>query len=166
MITKFVHKDHFEISFKVALSNFWVISCIEILVFLDCGTDIYWTPRSSRPEVFLGKVVLQICSKFTGEHPCLCVISIKLQSNFIEITFRLGCFPVNLLHIFRTPFQNNTSGWLLLNAYDKFNPTHTPYTHKNEFIISFYFSCIWKINLTWKVSLFLFYISCRRSIVY
>ena len=26
--------------------------------------------RSSRPEVLLGKGVLNICSKFTGEHPC------------------------------------------------------------------------------------------------
>ena len=26
--------------------------------------------RSSHPEVFLGKGVLKICSKFTGEHPC------------------------------------------------------------------------------------------------
>ena len=23
-----------------------------------------------RPELFLGKDVLKICSKFTGEHPC------------------------------------------------------------------------------------------------
>ena len=35
--------------------------------------------RSSPPEVFLGKGVLKICSKFTGEHPCRTVISIKLQ---------------------------------------------------------------------------------------
>ena len=70
--------------------------------------------RSSRPEKFLGKVVLKICSKFTGEHPCRSAISIKLQSNFIEITLRHGCSPVNLLHIFRTPFLKNTSGWLLL----------------------------------------------------
>ena len=34
--------------------------------------------RSSRAEVFLGNGVLKICSKFTGEHPCLSVISIKL----------------------------------------------------------------------------------------
>ena len=27
--------------------------------------------KSSRPEVFLRKGVLEICSKFTGEHPCL-----------------------------------------------------------------------------------------------
>ena len=34
--------------------------------------------RSHRPEVFLGKGVLKICSKFTGEHPCRSAISIKL----------------------------------------------------------------------------------------
>ena len=33
----------------------------------------------------------------------------KLQSNFTEITLRHGCSPVNLLHIFRTPFPKNTS---------------------------------------------------------
>ena len=50
--------------------------------------------RSSHPDVFLGKGVLKICSKFTGEH---------------------GCSPVNLLYIFRTPFPKNTSGRLHLN---------------------------------------------------
>ena len=45
--------------------------------------------------------------------PCRSVISIKLQSNFIEITLRHRCFPVNLLHIFRTPFLKNTSVRLL-----------------------------------------------------
>ena len=34
-------------------------------------------------------------------------------SNFFEITLRHGCFPVNLLHIFRTPLLKNTtaSAW-------------------------------------------------------
>ena len=59
--------------------------------------------RSSYPDVFLGKRVLKICSKFTGENPCRSVISIKLQNNFIEITPWYECSPVNLLHIFRTP---------------------------------------------------------------
>ena len=82
--------------------------------------------RSSRSEVFLGKAVLKICSKFTGEHPYRSVISIKLQSNFMEITIRqsnfieiilwYGCSPVNLLYIFRTRFLKNTSGWLLLKT--------------------------------------------------
>ena len=71
--------------------------------------------RSSPPEVFLGKDVLKICGKFTGEYPCRSeisiklpcrgVISIKLVSNFIEITLWHGYTPVNLLHIFRTPLQ-------------------------------------------------------------
>ena len=30
--------------------------------------------RSNRPEVFLGKGVLKMCSKITGEHPCQNVI--------------------------------------------------------------------------------------------
>ena len=75
--------------------------------------------RSSLSEVFLEKAVLKICSKFTGEHPCRSVISIKLQSNLIEITLRHGCSAVNLPHVFRTLFTKNgkrftTSWWLLL----------------------------------------------------
>ena len=34
--------------------------------------------KSSDPEVFLRRGVLKICNKFTGEHPCRSVISIKL----------------------------------------------------------------------------------------
>ena len=49
--------------------------------------------KSSRPEVFLGKDFLKICSKFTGSASA---ISIKLQS--------------------RTPFPKNTSRWLLLEV--------------------------------------------------
>ena len=70
--------------------------------------------RSSPLEAFLGKDVLKKCSKFTGEHPCRSVISVTLLCNFIEITLRHGFSPVNLLHIFRTPFPWNTSRWLLL----------------------------------------------------
>ena len=60
--------------------------------------------RSSASEVFLGKSVLKICSKFTGE-----------QSNFIEITLQHGCSLVSLLHIFRPPFRKNTSEEVLLH---------------------------------------------------
>ena len=67
--------------------------------------------------MLLRKGVLKICSKFTGEHPRRKGISIRLLSNFIEITFRHGCSPLNLLHNFRTPFLKNTSGWLLLKIY-------------------------------------------------
>ena len=66
--------------------------------------------------MFLRKDVLKICSKFTGEHLCRSVISIKLQNNFIEIALRHGCSPVNLLYIFRTSFPRNTSGWQFLTV--------------------------------------------------
>ena len=81
-----------------------------------------WTlNRSSRPELFWIKGVLKICSKFTGGHPCRSVISIKLQSNFVETTPRHGFSPVNLLHIFWTSFSKNTSGWLLLTEHTSKN---------------------------------------------
>ena len=82
------------------------------LIWMCCNRSLII--RSSRPEVFLGKGVLKIYSKFTGEHPCRSAISIKLLCNFIEITLWRGRSPVHLLHIFRTPFPMNASGWLLL----------------------------------------------------
>ena len=61
---------------------------------LQCSTkDVF---RSSPLEVFLGKGVLKICRKFTGERPCGSVISI------------------NMLHVFRIPLLKNISGGLLL----------------------------------------------------
>ena len=53
--------------------------------------------KSSPPKFFVGKDVLKICSKFTWNHPCRSVLSIKLQSNFIWIIIWYS--PVNLLHI-------------------------------------------------------------------
>ena len=70
--------------------------------------------RSSPPEVFLRKVVLNICSKSTGEHSWEIVISIKLLCNFIEFALRHGCSPVNLLHVFKTPFSQSASEQLPL----------------------------------------------------
>ena len=39
------------------------------------------------------------------------------NNNFIEITLSHGCFPVNFLHIFRTPFYKNSFGGLLVFTY-------------------------------------------------
>ena len=75
--------------------------------------------RSSHQEVLLERRILKICSKFTGEHTCQSVISIKLQSIFTEITIRHGCSPVNLLHIFRAAFLKSISWWLLLSNITK-----------------------------------------------
>ena len=66
--------------------------------------------RTPMPKCDYNKVAF----KFTGEHPCRGLISINLRSNFIVITVRHGCSPVNLLHIFRIHLLKNTSGRLLL----------------------------------------------------
>ena len=76
---------------------------LSLLLYFILLTTIYVTQqkktllKSSRPEVFLRKGFLKICSKFTREHPCRRTISIKLLCNFIEIALRHGCSPVNLL---------------------------------------------------------------------
>ena len=69
-------------------------------------------------SLFFNKVpgLWQICSKFAEEHACRSVISMKLLFNFIEITLRDECSLLNLLHIFRTPFNKNTYGGLLLDV--------------------------------------------------
>ena len=54
--------------------------------------------------------IVWMCSKFTGEHHA----EVWFQQSCKAITLRYGCSPVNLLHVFRTPFPRNTSGWLLL----------------------------------------------------
>ena len=73
----------------------------------------YGMSRSSHREVFLRKGALKLCSKFTGEHPC-------------RIALRHGCSPANLLHIFRTSFPRNTSGWLLLYVYSMISTINKP----------------------------------------
>ena len=60
--------------------------------------------RRTHPEVFWGKGILKMCSK---DHPCRRVISLKLESNFIEITLLHEFSPVNLLHICCKDFLTN-----------------------------------------------------------
>ena len=99
-MTSRYHRILFKIQLRVktffhfSWINFGAFSVLEVLT---C------TYRRSRPEGNLRKGVLKICSKFTGEHACH--------------PLRHACSPVNLLHIFRTPFPKNTSGWLLLDLH-------------------------------------------------
>ena len=90
------------------------IQSIRTKIFCIVSTCLLTNYGSSHPEVFLRKGVLKIGNKFTGEHPCRSAISMKLLSNFIEIPLWHRCSPVNLPHIFRTPFSKNTFRGLLL----------------------------------------------------
>ena len=53
--------------------------------------------RNSHPEVFLGKGALKICSKFTGEHPCRSVISIKLLKPIFPIKITIHSFLMSYI---------------------------------------------------------------------
>ena len=69
-------------------------------------------------EIFSGKSVLKICSKFTEDHPHRSVISVKLLYSSIEITLWHGRCLVNLLNILeyffiRTPtLESKIKGWV------------------------------------------------------
>ena len=80
--------------------------------FVSVGNQFRWyfcngsILRSTPPEVFLAKRVMKIRSKFTGQHLYQSVISIKLQSNFVQVALQYECSPVNLL---AAHFQNTFS---------------------------------------------------------
>ena len=57
----------------------------EISIVMTFPRELF-RDRSRPPDVFLRKRVLKIGSKFLEEYLCRSVISIKLQSNFIETT--------------------------------------------------------------------------------
>ena len=84
-----------------------------MLIYITKARCLFITHRSTPSEVFLGKDVLKIYSKFTREHPCLSVVSMKFLYSFIEIIYGMG-FLVNFQHISITPFYKNTFGRLPL----------------------------------------------------
>ena len=63
----------FGLSFSfrdMQVDSFAILSLVSIIVQLDSALNIACI-RSSRPEeVFLGKCILKMCNKFTGEHMC------------------------------------------------------------------------------------------------
>ena len=55
-----------------------------------------------------------ICVEHIHKQPPRGVLNKRCSQNMQQIyTLRHGCSPVDFLHIFRTPFSQNTSGWLL-----------------------------------------------------
>ena len=59
--------------------------------------------------MFLGKGVLKMCSKFTGEHPCRSAISITLLCNFIDAFVSEICHPLeeqNIINLAQSQFDH------------------------------------------------------------
>ena len=120
MTKKSRHKRKYlenEKSFKSEIKSIFIIFR-ELSVAKNCfsyeSALLRFRSRSSYPEMFLEKSVLKICRKFTGEHPCQCLVLITLQNSFIEIALWHERSRVNLLYIFRISFPKNTSEGLRL----------------------------------------------------
>ena len=98
---------------KYLMNNFVYVLSRDYSVYYILRHMLHCIFRNSRPDVFLVKGVTKNMQKI-DRGTLLPKCDFNLQSNFNEITLRHGCFPVNLLHIFKIPFSKNTSGWLLL----------------------------------------------------
>ena len=72
--------------------------------------------------VFCKKDVLRNFAEFTGKHLCLGLFFNKVASvrptTLLKKRFWHRCFPVNFAKFLRTPFWQDTSGWLLLDWHD------------------------------------------------
>ena len=108
------------VSFSTIKIQMLILSDSPLMNFTDIDVLRINMYRISPPELFLRKDVLKICSKFTGEHPCQSVISIRLFCNFVEIALRHGCSPQNLLHIFRNLFLEAPVGGCFCMQMKKF----------------------------------------------
>ena len=97
-------------TFKVVPTNFRTLCIKELQISLTNSVTFIKNRSSHHPEAFLGKCVLKIYRKCTGEYPWRSAISIKLLCSFIEMTLWHGCSLVNLLHIFRNLFIRTALG--------------------------------------------------------
>ena len=102
--------------------------------------------RSSSLQVFLVKGVLNICSKFTGDHSYQSIISIK-------ITLPHGYSPANLLHFLYESWSRNIEQNNFNQYFNKIWNTKV-YHRKSKYLIIF-FSSIFKLS---RLNLLKFYV--------
>ena len=93
------------------------------LVEWSCAVVITTTPqrqtttpqRQTTTPRHLFRDVLRNFTKFTGKHLCQVLFMSGLKAcNFIKMRLWHWCFHVNFAKFLRTPFLQNTSGWLHL----------------------------------------------------
>ena len=83
-----------------------IIKNIQTAVLLEYFSNLW---RNIEMALIYFKISLILTSGAATQRCCP-----ELLCNFIEITLQHGCSLVNLLHISRTPFPENSSGELLL----------------------------------------------------
>ena len=109
-------KMYFEITHKKSASTFALIFHLKEAPGTDLEKAVRWKGEKQPPKGVLKKRCSENMQQIYRRKPMRSMISIKLLCDFIEITLRHVFSPKDLLHIFRTPFRRNTSGWLLLKG--------------------------------------------------
>ena len=105
-------------------------------ILRDSEPYVYYFALKARNEKILcAEASLQRCS----HKKMFWKYATNLQANphaevWSVITPRHGCSLVNSLHIFRTPFSKNTSGWLFLHVHEYFLSSFIENLHKNVLI--------------------------------
>ena len=99
-------------NFFIIYSRTWLSSYLATAGYLAKNYKVYVVciMQKQPSRSVLGKGALEICIKFTGEHPCRSASSIRLL-----------CSPVSLLYIFRTHFQlwTTTSDYVKTGIWSK-----------------------------------------------
>ena len=94
------------------LTNMVMIQTFYVLILLQ-------SYRSSRPEVFCKKGVLENHAKFTRKHLCQSLFFNKVAflrpATLLKKRLWHRCFPVNFAKFPRTPFLREYLRWLLLD---------------------------------------------------
>ena len=110
--TKHRYFRHSKVSHKNAVIFFIIVSVLVIglaahTLELDTGVEPNPGPKSSRKQPCRG-VLRKTCSENIQQ--------IYRRTTMPKCAFNKVASPVNLLHIFRTLFHKNTSGWLLVSS--------------------------------------------------
>ena len=101
-----------------------VLNTLLFILFTSYSTDPKKIFTFANPKPFISHIIQKQPSRGTIKKRCFGnvqqiyrrtpMLKCDFNKNFIEITLRHWCSPVNLLHIFRTLSLKNTSRWLLL----------------------------------------------------
>ena len=84
-------------------------------------SDQISTLQKQPPEVFIKKGVLKNFTKFTEKYLCHGLFFNRVAvATLLKKRLWHRCFPVNFGKFSRSPFLQNTSGWLLLTLWSKF----------------------------------------------
>ena len=110
---------NFGLFSRGSLTNLMLITALYL-----CWPEGHWEPCNKVGSLspakrlvgfLMQKGLLQMCCKFSGVYLFMGMVSVKLQSGFVEILLLHFCSLVGLFHVCRASLLESNSGELLLN---------------------------------------------------